>query len=187
MIGPEDGFGKTLGPVKGPPQMTGGQRWVWCHRRSRTADGAPHDPEIESIAKPPTKSVSWSPPSASSTARLFELMMLEEVKADWSHVWEHNTRPQIDNGGKPVDPETLGRGVGKLSLKLFNLYNDAELELEQTDFGDDKCDEVDVMLKAPNDSSDCGAEICGSIEEFNAGFKVTVTFLLVCVHPRLCL
>jgi hypothetical protein len=86
-------------------------------------------------------------------------------------VWESNTRPQLDAGKKPVQEDVLGRSMGKLSTRLLDWYEDAQWELELTDFGDLKCDDLDPYF-AEGDEDANAAQRPPSLDAFNQGFKV---------------
>lgn len=51
------------------------------------------------------------------------------MQQDWTHVWQLDTRSQLDAGKLPVDDEVLGRSKGKPTVALFNMYNDTSWEV----------------------------------------------------------
>ena len=104
LAGPEDSFRANIDKVGG---LTGAQRWSQFLTRARQLDGAPLEPVVVNIAKPPiTQSakakVTWL--NESSKARCYELLTMEELLPEFTRLWESPTRPQLDLGKKPVQP-----------------------------------------------------------------------------------
>ena len=123
------------------------------------------------IAKPPTaKSVTdvhWY--NDSCMARTAELMLFEELTADWTHLFELNTRPQLDAGNAPVEDDVVGRCKGKCTQRCLNMFNDAKLELEQLETCDDKCDKINIMI-GEVDEIEC-AHPAPSLQHYDAAIK----------------
>merc|ERR1711957_1143375 len=102
-------------------------------------------------------------------ARTAELMLFEELTADWTHLFELNTRPQLDAGNAPVEEDVVGRCKGKCTQRCLNMFNDAKLELEQLETCDDKCDKINIMI-GEVDEIDC-AHPAPSLQHYDAAIK----------------
>ena len=144
------------------------------------------------IARPPTAkpvtNTDWY--NESCFARTADLMLLEELIPDWTHLFELNTREQLDAGKAPVQEDVMGRCKGKCTQRCFNLFNNSKLEIDQLDTGDDKCDNINIMIGEP-DEIEC-AQPAPSLEHLDAAIhKVLFPQHIVCLlsalsNPSLC-
>ena len=73
-------------------------------------------------------------------------MLVEDFAPDWTHLFELNTRPQLDAGLAPVQEDVVGRCKGKCTQRCMDLFNDPKLEIDQLEIGDDKCDDLNIMI-----------------------------------------
>ena len=81
-------------------------------------------------------------------------MLVEELAPDWTHLFELNTRPQLDAGNAPVQQDVVGRCKGKITQRCMDLFNDPKLEIDQLEIDDDKCNDLNIMIGEP-DETDC--------------------------------
>lgn len=176
--GPEDGLAEKLATLNG---ISGGKRWLEYHKRSRLADKAELEPKLVEVARPPAGATakalsSWL--TESSKARIAELLFVEELKEEFSRVWDRNTRPQLDAGKNPVTPpyegDQIASRVKALKGKIYLEYCDSDnkFEFDEMMVLDRRLDVIDTNVADPLNPGDAGsAQLPPDADSFVDGWK----------------